>query len=99
MVDEGANPEDAAEVLLSKARKGAAAEGARGYFGDYLWARLWKAVTGVANCPPELNTMLMFRAEIHTCMKMAQDMQLDLANAEIAVKRIKALFSTKPVSS
>lgn len=92
---EGA-PEDSIENLLAKARKGAGAESGRKYIGDYLWARLWKSVTSIANCPPEINSLLMYRAEINACMKMAQEMQLDLVNAEMVTKRMKELF-TAPI--
>lgn len=94
MIEEQAD--ESAEALLTKARKGSGAEGAREYVGDYLWARLWRSVTGIANCAPDINALLMYRAEINACMKLAQDMQIDLVNAEVAVKKIKNMFSAKP---
>lgn len=88
--------EDSAESLLAKAKKGAGAEGAREYVGSYLWARLWRSVTSIANCPPDINTLLMHKSEISTCMKLMQEMQLDLVNAEVAVKKIKDMFTARP---
>lgn len=96
MAEKERSPEDTAEALLAKAKKGAGAESAQEYFGNYLWARLWKAITSVANCPPDLNSLLLYRSEIATCMKIAQDMQLDLVNAEVATAKIKQLFTQRP---
>ena len=84
------------EELLIRARKGAGAEGGREYIGNFLWARMWKAVTSIANCTPDLPTLLHFKAEITVCMKLAQEIQLDLANAEAVVKRMRELFTHKP---
>lgn len=95
MVDQDQSVEDSAETLYIKARKGATAEGAQQYMGDYLWARLWRAVTSIANCPPDVNVLLQLRAEVHVCIKIAQDLQLDIANAEIALSKIKKIFTTK----
>lgn len=96
MADQEQSPTDSAEALLAKARRGAGADSAREYFGDYLWARLWRSITLVANCPPDLNQLLMYRSEISTCMKLAQDMQLDLVNAEVAIQKMKKLFTSQP---
>lgn len=93
---EGAPPEDSVEALVIKATKGARAEGGRDYIGNFLWARLWQAVTRIANCPPDLNQLLMYKSEISTCMKLAQEIQLDLVNAEAAIAKVKKLFTTPP---
>lgn len=93
-VEIGASPEESVETLFARARKGGGADSAREYMGGYMWARLWKAVTRIANCPPDLSTLLMYRAEIAVCMKISQEMQLDMANANVAAEKIKKLFST-----
>lgn len=97
MADIEQSAEDTVDALLAKARKGVGAEGAKEYYGGYLWARLWKSITSIANCPPDLSSLLMYRADIAVCMKIAQEMQLDMINAEVATKRMKELFSAKPI--
>ena len=93
-MDEG--QEESIESLLSKAKKGSGADSAREYFGNYIWAKLWRAVTNIANCPPEFNALLAYRAEISVCMKLAQEIQLAMADAEIAIAKLKELMTARP---
>jgi len=89
-------PDPKPEDLLAQARKGAGAEGARHYLKDLLWAKMWASITQIVNCPPDLNTLLTIRADIKALMKLAQEMQIDMVQAEQAVAMLNKLFTAKP---
>lgn len=97
-MSEGAKPsgEVTPEILaaVALARKGAGAEGAQQYLGNKLWERLWKAITNMANCKPDLPTMMMYKSEIAVCMKLAQDMQIDIMHSREALAKVRELFKS-----
>lgn len=78
--------------ILDASWRGRDASSGKAYVEKYIWMRLWRAVTALANCPPDLPTLLEHRSEIRAHMRMAQEMNLDIQNADAAVKRLRAMY-------
>lgn len=93
--DETQSPEDSLQLLLEKARKGAGAEGAKRWLDQYLWAAMWRDIVLLSNAEPKLEILLARQQSLKAKIQLAQELNLDVSNSELAVGRLRKAYTTE----
>lgn len=85
------------QEMLDEVYKGADASSAKQFLDKYIWAKIWGHVMAIANCKPEMSELLHHRASIKAALVMAQDLNLEIANAKAASDRLRHLYDAKKI--
>ncbi|MFA5936683.1 MAG: hypothetical protein WC822_02280 [Candidatus Paceibacterota bacterium] len=80
------------DELLARAQKGATAGAAKAYLDEYIWAKIWRLISSMANCEPELAILLQLRGELRAHLLLAQELKLDLDDARNAVGKLRGAY-------
>ena len=86
----GVTPE--IQGILDKIYEGADASAAKDYLNEYIWVALWSHVNKLANVDPTFENLMEQRSNIKACLRMAQDLKLEMASAKAASQKLKEIY-------
>lgn len=83
------------DEFMSRIDSGAVAGAAKAYLNDYIYGRIWKVVTLIAN---STNNELLgeYKGELRSLMLLAQKFSVDIVDAQIATEQLRKAYEAKP---
>ena len=89
------SPKPTLDQLLDDVQKGVTVGAAKEYLDKYLWTKIWSIITLISNAPPEMPILLQLKGELRAHLLLAQELKLDLADAEYAVAKLRGVYGEK----
>lgn len=85
------------QTLLDEVYRGADASAAKDYLNKYIWVALWQHVNKLVSDKPSVENMMEHRASIKACLRMAQDLRLEMTSAKHASEKLKELYDRSTI--